>query len=233
VSGWAGAAGVYVASDHREVNSTMSDDNTIELNRRRVLGGLVTVGGAAAAAGAGTFALFNDTETSTGNSVTAGTLDLTEGGSDLLTFSESNIAPTDTGSAYTTLQNTGNTAGNLSISVTGISSNEGSGTEFNDGGDGELDDQLELQLWVDTGDDGTFDSSSDIGLENSTDTTSSSRSYYTASTFSNVSWSDVITGWTGTARFYVDWDFPDLGNTNNNAQGDDITVDFEFDLVQQ
>ena len=54
----------------------MSDDNnTIELNRRRVLGGIVTVGAAAAAAGAGTSAYFFDEETTT-NEVTAGTMDL-------------------------------------------------------------------------------------------------------------------------------------------------------------
>ena len=58
----------------------MTDDNgdtTIELNRRRVLGGLITVGGAAAAAGAGTYAWFSDEEESNDNTVTAGTLDLT------------------------------------------------------------------------------------------------------------------------------------------------------------
>jgi len=72
----------------------MSDDNTIELNRRRVLGGLVTVGGAAAAAGAGTFALFSDDETSDSNTIQAGTLDLESpetGG----TFSIENLVPED------------------------------------------------------------------------------------------------------------------------------------------
>lgn len=49
----------------------------IELSRRRVLGGIATVGVASAAAGAGTFAFFNDTETSSSNTVEAGTLDLT------------------------------------------------------------------------------------------------------------------------------------------------------------
>lgn len=51
-------------------------DKTIELNRRRVLGGLITVGGAAAAAGAGTFAYFNDSQTSADNDIVAGTLTL-------------------------------------------------------------------------------------------------------------------------------------------------------------
>jgi len=55
------------------VDANMSDK--IELNRRRVLGGLVTIGAAGAAAGAGTFAYFSDTETSE-NTINAGTLDL-------------------------------------------------------------------------------------------------------------------------------------------------------------
>jgi len=69
----------------------MSDK--IELNRRRVLGGLVTIGAAGAAAGAGTFAFFSDSESSSGNEVTAGTLDLstpTDGA-----ISVTNAAPGD------------------------------------------------------------------------------------------------------------------------------------------
>ncbi|MHB9288138.1 TasA family protein [Halobacteriales archaeon Cl-PHB] len=66
-------------------------DKTIKLTRRRAIGGLITIGGAAAAAGAGTFALFSDTETSSGNTITAGTLNLT-GPSDA-TLTASNLAP--------------------------------------------------------------------------------------------------------------------------------------------
>lgn len=48
---------------------------TIELNRRRVLVALLVIGLAAAGAGAGTIALFSDTESST-NRIQAGTLNL-------------------------------------------------------------------------------------------------------------------------------------------------------------
>ena len=71
----------------------MSDDNTIELNRRRVLGGIVTVGAAAAAAGAGTFALFSDTEESSGNTVQAGTLNLQD--TETTSFPVDNLVPGD------------------------------------------------------------------------------------------------------------------------------------------
>lgn len=53
----------------------MSDRN-IELTRRKVLGGLASIGAASAAAGAGTMAYFSDSETSSGNTVSAGTVDL-------------------------------------------------------------------------------------------------------------------------------------------------------------
>ncbi|WP_336036684.1 SipW-dependent-type signal peptide-containing protein [Halobacterium yunchengense] len=51
-------------------------DHTFELTRRRVLAGLGGVGLASAAAGLGTSAYLNDTESFEGNSITAGTLDL-------------------------------------------------------------------------------------------------------------------------------------------------------------
>lgn len=50
-------------------------DKSIELNRRRVLGGILTVGGAAAAAGAGTTALFFSEQTAN-NTIRAGSLTL-------------------------------------------------------------------------------------------------------------------------------------------------------------
>ncbi|MBS3761398.1 SipW-dependent-type signal peptide-containing protein [Halodesulfurarchaeum sp.] len=48
----------------------------VKLTRRRVLGGLGTIGLAGAAAGLGTSAYLNDSESFTGNSITAGTLDM-------------------------------------------------------------------------------------------------------------------------------------------------------------
>ncbi|SFR93124.1 SipW-cognate class signal peptide [Halomicrobium zhouii] len=48
----------------------------IELSRRRVLGGIATVGAASAAVGAGTYAAFSDTEESTDNTISAGSLTL-------------------------------------------------------------------------------------------------------------------------------------------------------------
>lgn len=52
----------------------MSDK--IELNRRRVLGGIATVGAASAAVGAGTFAYFTDSVESQDNTIETGTISL-------------------------------------------------------------------------------------------------------------------------------------------------------------
>jgi predicted ribosomally synthesized peptide with SipW-like signal peptide len=54
----------------------MSDKDTLGLSRRRVLGGLGAIGVASAGAGLGTSAYFSDTESFTGNMMTAGELDL-------------------------------------------------------------------------------------------------------------------------------------------------------------
>jgi len=222
----------------------------IELTRRRILGGLVTIGAGSAAAGAGTFALFSDTETSNGNELSAGTLNLQAGSSNTLSFSGSNIAPTDTDTTYTDLQKSGTVTADLAITVTSVSSTEGATPESE--GDtstgGELADQLELDIWIGTG--GSNDDtlgSGDIVL-NSDGSTGSSSNYQTAASYSGTTWSNttvtdgstadnLLTDFSGPVTFNVDWQFPNddnrSGMNNNDAQGDDITVGFEFELVQQ
>ena len=103
----------------------MSDDNsgsTIELNRRRVLGALGVVGAASAGAGAGTFALFSDTETSSGNSVQAGTLDLTLGNGGSATLTASDVAPGDSSTSMVKVNNVGTIDGSLDVNVSNVTS---------------------------------------------------------------------------------------------------------------
>lgn len=73
----------------------MSDeDRRFKLSRRRLLGGLASVGAASTAAGAGTFAYFQDSETSSGNSVTAGYVNLKlHNGGGGVTFSIGPLTP--------------------------------------------------------------------------------------------------------------------------------------------
>lgn len=90
----------------------------IELTRRRVLGGLVTVGAASAAAGAGTFAYFSDSETSENNTVTAGDLTLSVNDGDGFSYSPENIAPGENFTVTVDIENTGSIdASNLVVTT--------------------------------------------------------------------------------------------------------------------
>jgi len=105
----------------------MSDDSSwsTEFTRRRVLGGVLTVGAASSAAGAGTFALFDDTETSSANTVQAGTLDLqVNGGGTNTVLDVSDVAPGDSGSDSTRIRNAGTLPGYLTLGVSGFKTPE-------------------------------------------------------------------------------------------------------------
>jgi len=96
----------------------MSDEpSRHELTRRTLLGGVAATGAVGAGVGGGTMALFSDTDGSTGNSISAGTLDLVVADSDegfgdgvSATWTLSNAKPGDTVLADLTLQNAGSLA---------------------------------------------------------------------------------------------------------------------------
>jgi len=103
-------------------------EKTLQLTRRRALGALVTIGVGGAAAGAGTLAAFSDTESSSGNTVQAGTLDLTIDNPGSFSFEAKDLAPGDpVGTATATLTNAGNVDGDLSIDLT-LSQNDSAAT---------------------------------------------------------------------------------------------------------
>ncbi|MEE6211158.1 TasA family protein [Salarchaeum sp. III] len=119
----------------------MSDDTDgIELTRRRALGGLLTLGAAGAAGGAGTMAYFSDTETSTGNTVSAGTMNLelgapggTYGDGVSGVFSVGNLAPGDTLGGTVVARNDGSLAADHLELKIGASGTEASGNGSDDG----------------------------------------------------------------------------------------------------
>ena len=121
----------------------MSDENgRFELTRRRVLGGVAAVGAAGTGAGVGTWAYFQDTERSTGNTIDAGTLDLKVSDSDegfgdgvSGTWTISNAEPGDSVLADATLQNAGSLeADHVEFSVS-VYETESDGPNGNDEGD--------------------------------------------------------------------------------------------------
>lgn len=99
---------------------------------KKILGLTVAAMMVMAMVGAGTWAFFNDTETSSANILSAGTLDLTlDGGNDdvqLLTASIGDIYPGDSGNATAVLKNIGSLAGELEIEFSAIANTESTGT---------------------------------------------------------------------------------------------------------
>lgn len=103
--------------------------SVLQSKRFRIGIGIAAVALAAAAVGAGTYAAFLDTETGPGGSATAGTLDLTVGGTGSVDlFSASNIAPGYTQDVVLTLTNVGSLPGTLTSTVQ-VSGTDGPCTE--------------------------------------------------------------------------------------------------------
>ena len=200
----------------------MSDDNsssTIELNRRRVLGALGTIGVASAGAGAGTFALFSDTESSSGNSVQAGTLNLTADGNDgaaTTTLDVTGAAPGESGTETTTLRNTGNIDGYLNVTVDAVSSAENGLSEpERDAGDsstgsnsGELAEYVNLNLGF----------ADDFGAGN-------------VLAMENVQFNPNTLLGDGPKDLEVEWEIDE--DAGNVIQSDSVTIDFTIELVQE
>jgi spore coat-associated protein N len=123
---------------------------------RKILVGILAIGLVALAVGWGTYSQFSDTETST-TTFSAGSLDLTinDQNGETVTFSASNLRPGNQPHYSLTLKNIGTIKGNLSISNIVVVSEENVRTEPEiEAGDtsddtGELDDVLNLRLWLD------------------------------------------------------------------------------------
>jgi spore coat-associated protein N len=89
---------------------------------KKIFLSILIVGTIASMAGAGTWAAFTDTGTSTANTFTAGTLDLTLNGLNTITgFGIGPVAPKATGTAGSiVVRNAGTIDGNLVVSATAI-----------------------------------------------------------------------------------------------------------------
>ena len=210
----------------------------------------------------GTFAVFSDTETADENTFIAGTLDLQVGSDDPCTESiaigdDENLAPTGSDTVGPWLvKNIGSTTGDLSISIGAIENYEnddqsaGCTDPEDDAGDtsctaandqGELGSMLEVAFWMDVDKDNTW-SSGDYYLKSdatkvswSTGTTVPGDAYDDLDNYDSDSWADVqtsIAGNTDIGNFYIEYNWPDGGSSDNQAQTDCCIFDITFNLDQ-
>jgi len=135
---------------------------------RKIIISLSVIGIVAAIAIGGTVAFFSDTETSTGNTFTAGTLNLKVGDDDPTTWSyyAGDIKPGDEDKEFVTLQNTGSIDGYLHITFANLVNDEMGCTEPEGDVDstcdnpgenkGELAENLDILFYLDENTDDNF-----------------------------------------------------------------------------
>jgi len=165
-------------------------------------------------------AAFSDTESSTDNTVQAGTLDLTlDGASQTVTFlDETGIAPGDNGSGSVTLGNDGTIPGVPEIVVTRVDSTENGyygkekGNQDTSPDDGELDEYLEVRALL---------GGTEIIGWTTANVVSSGQTFTGSSS---------IAGGSSTS-FTVEWRLPN--DTSNLAQSDGFEFDLTFRLIQE
>jgi predicted ribosomally synthesized peptide with SipW-like signal peptide len=195
---------------------------------------------------AGTYAYFQDTETSTNNNITAGTLDLKLNGADSnvnIVAALTDKKPGDADMApgpHATLLAAGTLTGKLSIAFGTVTDTEstGPGEFLADGiggaGVGELGGKVQIAPWIDVNHNGTFDTG-DIPLSTTgAKTFSDGLQWATVDAFSGVSFTNVIASFASAATvdFYLPWNFVNPGSLDNSAQGDSFNVGITFTLDQ-
>lgn len=180
----------------------------------------------------GTAAYFSDTETSIGNSFSAGTLDLNVdgGNTNVVKFSVTNMRPGNQPRSSYTLANVGTLNGYLDIENVTFSSDEnGCGEPETEAGDmtcgnpgateGELANVVNLRLFADTNGDGSISTGENVfynGKVKDLPTNFELNQALNAGTDTKVV---ALLDWWSTAD-------------DNKAQNDSMTIDMTFELAQ-
>lgn len=201
----------------------------------------------------GTMAYFQDTETSSANSILAGKLDLKLNTADAnvnLIAALTGRKPGDADKApgqYVSLSNSGNLTGGLSITIGTVTNSENYDANADDAesdddadtsdatGGGELGAKVQIAPWIDLNSNGTFDAGSDIALTSAGGVSTAALQWATVDAFAdNATYSNVIASFTSstTARFYLPWDFVEPGSKDNSAQGDGFSFGITYSLRQ-
>jgi spore coat-associated protein N len=183
---------------------------------------------------AGTYAYFSDTESSTNNVLTAGTLDLNINGGNVAvtTFTASGVAPGDSGSGSSTLTNVGTIAGELDVATSAVTNTAGAGGTEYEGGSGELGANAQIAMYIDLDQSGSWNAG-DIGLQSNGTTYSfpTALNYDVINNYASKTWNAVETMVAAAAdNIVVNWQVP--AGTGNDIQGDSVRFDISFILEQ-
>ena len=186
--------------------------------------------------GGATFAYFSDTESSTGNTLSAGTLDLNIDGGDIAvtTFNVSAVAPGDSGSGSSILSNAGSMAGELDILTSAIN-NTGAASGSTEYGDdsGDLGASAHIAMYLDIDQSGDWNAG-DVGLmsDGTTYAFPTALDYDIINNYDTETWDAVVASMAPAAadNIVVNWDVPTTAV--NNIQGDSVSFDITFVLEQ-
>lgn len=182
---------------------------------KKILISLSVIGAVAAIAIGGTVAYFSDTETSTGNTFTAGTLNLTVDDQNNplpVKFALADVYPTDSGNISYDIDNVGSIDGYLNLQNITVVNTEGTNpeSETNTAEPGELGSHITVTVKIGT----------------STIYTGSLDGFAAFATKNNVA---LAHG--GSTTVTIDWIW-NSSTSDNDAQGDVATVGIEFSLSQ-
>jgi predicted ribosomally synthesized peptide with SipW-like signal peptide len=200
---------------------------------KRILLSLMTIALVSALIGGGVYAYFSDTETSTGNTFTAGTLDLNldGGNTNVVKFTVSDVKPGDNSGGTWTVANVGSIAGYLDLENISVSEAIGTTTdpeladEVPPGTDtAQLGNYLMVHIFVDTNNNGSWDS----GETDILGTDAAPVAINTIASSYALDLSLAANG--GTNYITLLWSVGTA--TDNRIQGDSVTLDITFELQQ-
>ncbi len=199
---------------------------------KKILVSLSMISAVAAIAIGGTVAYFSDIETSTGNTFTAGTLDLNlDGGNvNVVKFTLANLKPGDLGNGTWAVANVGSLDGYLDLEAISVTEAIGATTdsELADEPTGvdvaQLGTYLLIHLFVDTNNNGVFDS----GETDIYGTATAPLPIKDISGNYGLDLSLAANG--GTNYIRLNWNIPTT--TDNQIQGDSVTLSITFELAQ-
>lgn len=187
----------------------------------------------------GSWAYFNDEETSDSNNIAAGTLDLKLNAADAnvnIIAALTNKAPGDFGTPSATLANTGTLPGKLWMQFSGVTDTAGASGEFASAGT--LSSNTRISPWIDTNNNSAFDAGTDYALKSDGTVVMTALQEDYVNAFCNGTtgrtWDPVIASMPAEMAtaytFRLFWNIPvTVGNT---IQGDSFTYGITFKLDQ-